>query len=145
MMKISEKKIIQHSAQEIFEWINDIDAYQKEIPWCVSSGIVHQKSAQEVVGYLEFQLGPFRKKIITNNTLRPFEKIEMHLIEGPFHSFYGCWDLIPLDPKVTEVHLLIEAHWSEIWLEKLAMLSYKHLRLEALAYLEKALLRRKRL
>lgn len=144
-MKISEKKIIHHSAQVIFEWINDIESYKNEVPWCVDSGILKQEAPSYMIGFLEMQIGPFRRKIITDNQLEPYKKISMKLVEGPFSYFEGYWELCALGPEITEVSLFIDIRWSERWLETLAELSYRQLRPQAFYYLEQGLLRRKRI
>lgn len=143
-MKISEKKIIHHNAQVIFEWINDIDSYQSEIPWCVASGILKHEPPMHMRGFLEMKIGPFRRKIITDNTLQPYEKISMKLVEGPFSHFEGYWELYSLGAQMTEVTLFIDVRWSENWLESVAELSYRQLRPQAFYYLEQGLLRRSR-
>lgn len=143
-MKISEQKIIAQPIEVVFDWINDIDAYQHEVPWCVSSGILSQTSSEHLRGFLEMQVGPFRRRIITDNTLSAPHKITMTLVEGPFSFFEGQWQLEEIDTTHTQVCLFIDVRWSEPWLESLVELSYNHLRVEALHYLEQALLHRKR-
>jgi ribosome-associated toxin RatA of RatAB toxin-antitoxin module len=144
-MKIIEKKIIYFDAQTIFEWINDIDAYKYEVPWCVDSGIIEQKTPTEVRGFLTMQLGPFKRQIVTDNTLSPYSRVSMSLVSGPFSLFEGQWLLREIDTQMTEVELFLEICWSEPWLEALAKMSYHGLRLKALEHLERRLLNRKRI
>lgn len=142
-MNISEKKIIDQPIEKIFDWINDIPAYQDEIPWCVSSGIIHSNGEEHIRGFLEMKVGPFRRKIITDNTVKRPHSIEMCMVEGPFDEFSGSWRLKEITPSQTEVQLEMTLRWSDPWLESLVALSYEHLRIEALHILEQALLRRK--
>ncbi|WP_392559306.1 type II toxin-antitoxin system RatA family toxin [Orbus mooreae] len=84
-----------YSAQQMFDLVNDIDAYPQFVPDCVGAGIT-DKQDNLVRAYLEVAKLGFRKQFTTINRLNAPDTIEMALIEGPFKKLTGKWSFISL-------------------------------------------------
>jgi len=109
MIEIDEEQMCSASAQEIYQWICDIENYKTWIPHCSDSGIIKFLTDQSHEAYIHMDLGLWTEKLVTHNIYTPHTKIEMHLITGPFQAFKGQWTLEALGDHRTKVQLQIQA------------------------------------
>ena len=86
--------VVPYTPQEVFELVNDIESYPDFLPWCVHA-FIEEETGQGVIASLTLEKGGIRKRFTTRNEIVPGEKLEMHLVEGPFKHLYGVWTLQP--------------------------------------------------
>src|SRR5690606_34485510 len=99
--------IVPHSAKEMFELVDDVESYPEFLPWCNDAKIV-SRSNDTVVATLELHRGSISRHFTTRNTRRPYEAIEMRLVDGPFRHLEGGWRFRDLDGQGCEVLLELE-------------------------------------
>jgi ribosome-associated toxin RatA of RatAB toxin-antitoxin module len=90
MHKIQESEIVPYTKEEMFELVVDADRYQEFLPWCKESRIVSREN-NTVVAEFKAKLGPVSISFTTRNELHPSERVDIHLLEGPFEVFEGSW------------------------------------------------------
>lgn len=90
MTAVNTAEFIPYSPQQMFELVNDIEAYPQFLPW-VRTGKVERRTDKSIVATLMVANGPLKHSFTTENRLSEFERIEMHLIKGPFKRFNGVW------------------------------------------------------
>jgi ribosome-associated toxin RatA of RatAB toxin-antitoxin module len=97
---------VPYSAQQMFDLVNDIEAYPKFLHWCRGARIdVEQGNMLEAtldVGVLGLQHS-FR----TRNTLTRPERIGIDLVSGPFRRLRGEWRFLPADGRGTDISLTL--------------------------------------
>jgi ribosome-associated toxin RatA of RatAB toxin-antitoxin module len=97
---------VPYSAQQMFDLVNDIEAYPKFLHWCRGARIdVEQGNTLEAtldVGVLGLQHS-FR----TRNTLTRPERIGIDLVSGPFRRLRGEWRFLPADGRGTDISLTL--------------------------------------
>jgi len=79
----------------MFRLVDNVEQYPQFLPWCASSAELSRENGA-VTCCVELAKGGIRKSFTTLNTLTPFEKIEMKLVEGPFRHLHGFWWFAPL-------------------------------------------------
>lgn len=87
-----------YSAQQMYDLVNDVDAYPQFVQGCVRSGII-ERTDHHSVAFLEVEKLGFKKRFVTANTLKPAQSIAMKLVEGPFQHLSGTWSFIPLSEQ----------------------------------------------
>ncbi|MXZ43748.1 MAG: type II toxin-antitoxin system RatA family toxin [Gammaproteobacteria bacterium] len=126
---IERSVLLPYAVSDMFELVSDVDAYEEFVPWCQKSQVI-ESTDEYVVGTLQVQYAGLTERIVTKNILKPYKKIEMKLLKGPFSQFSGEWRFLDLGigSKATldlsfdvERHLLISlaSHFIEKSVEKI--------------------------
>jgi ribosome-associated toxin RatA of RatAB toxin-antitoxin module len=87
---IHKSAVVPFSASQMYTLVNDIESYPQFLPWCTSAKILARADG-ELTASLMLAIGKLRKTLTTRNTLRPWDYIEMRLVEGPFRYLRGEW------------------------------------------------------
>ena len=84
-----------YSAQQMFDLVNDINAYPQFVPDCIDTGVL-QRDDNLLLAYIEVEKFGFKKRFTTLNRLKEPSKIEITLIDGPFKKLVGAWTFTPI-------------------------------------------------
>ena len=101
MKEIRRSAIVEHSADEMYRLVDDVESYPRFLPWC-------QEARVETVGgkrhaTLTVGMRGIRQSFTTLNDSRPNEAIDLRLIRGPFKHFKAEWRFIPLSASACEI------------------------------------------
>lgn len=116
MRKVERSALVPFSPRQIFDLVNDIETYPSFLPWC-SGAEVTERTATSVRAGLDIRKGPIHHRFTTINTLTPYQRIDMDLLEGPFRHLRGHWAFTPIGDKGCEVRLNLEYEFSGRMLE----------------------------
>jgi ribosome-associated toxin RatA of RatAB toxin-antitoxin module len=116
MKKIDRSAIVEHSAQRLYELVEDIEAYPQFLPWCLASRA--ERAGPVTIATLTAGVGGLRQSFTTRNDNAPGESISMHLVEGPFRTFAAAWRFRPLSAAACKVEFSIEYDFSSRALAK---------------------------
>lgn len=111
MAEISRSALVRFSARQMFDLVNDVDAYPEFIPGCAASE-VHDRSEAHMQASLQVAKGGIQKWFTTHNTLSAPDLIEMKLVDGPFSYLNGGWEFIALAEDACKVCLKLEFEFS---------------------------------
>ena len=107
MTHIQRSALVPFSAQQMFDLVNDVEAYPRRFEWC--EGVqVRDRGPDFVVAGLDVRLGALRASFVTRNTLSSPERIEMSLVEGPFRALGGGWTFRALGEDGCKVGLMLD-------------------------------------
>ena len=95
MREVVRSALVPHSPAQMFALVEDVERYPDFLPGVVSAKLVAQQDAEQT-GTLEMERAGIREKFTTRNTLTRPERIDMHLLEGPFRSLEGVWTFVPI-------------------------------------------------
>ena len=90
MHEMEETEIVPYTKEEMFDLVADVDRYKEFLPRCEESRIISRESNTVVVEF-RVKLGPAGISFTTRNEFLPGERIDIHLLEGPFEVFEGFW------------------------------------------------------
>ena len=107
MTLIQKSALVKYSARQMFDLVNDIEAYPKFLPWCADSRIL-KRDEDLVEAELTIAKGGFKKSFSTRNMLEQGGKITVSLLEGPFSSLEGVWNFLPLREDASKISLDLE-------------------------------------
>lgn len=91
-----------YSAQQMFDLVNDINAYPQFVPDCIDTGVL-QRDDNLLLAYIEVEKFGFRKRFTTLNRLKEASKIEITLIDGPFKKLVGAWTFTPISENQSKI------------------------------------------
>jgi len=107
MKRVSRSAIVEHSAQEMYALVDDIESYPRFLPWCTAAS-VEERTADGVRATLSVGMRGLRQSFTTQNENRPPEAIELRLVKGPFRRFAGAWRFTALSPEACRIEFTLE-------------------------------------
>jgi len=107
MKRVSRSAIVEHSVQEMYALVDDIESYPRFLPWCTAAR-VEERTASGVRATLSVGMRGLRQSFTTQNENRPPEAIELRLVKGPFRRFAGGWRFTALSPEASRIEFALE-------------------------------------
>lgn len=111
MTVVQKSALVKFSALQMFDLVNDIEAYPQFLPWCSASRIL-KRGEDFVEAELSIAKGGFTKAFSTRNRLNKAGKITVSLLDGPFSHLEGTWDFLPLREDASKISLNLEFEMS---------------------------------
>ena len=111
MTTISKSALVTHSPEDMFKLVDDIEAYSEFLPWCGKATEI-SRDDKNVEASLFISHSGLNKEFTTKNKNTAFDKIEMHLVNGPFKNLDGIWLFEPLGESACKVSLNLEFEFS---------------------------------
>ncbi len=102
--RIAKTALLPYPAEQLFDLINDIEAYPQYMEGCMAARILHAE-ASLIEARLELSRGGITQAFSTRNRLQRPTVIDMELLEGPFRSLAGRWQFNALAPEACKVSL----------------------------------------
>lgn len=90
MTTITRSSLVVFTPNQMFDLVNDVEAYPSFLPWCRGSTIL-TKTDTEITASLDLAKGGVHHVFSTRNTLVAGESIAIGLINGPFQHLEGYW------------------------------------------------------
>ena len=111
MTQVDRSALVLHTAEQMFDLINDVEKYPEFLPWCAKTEIVSQ-TENELVATLYLSKGGLKYNFTTRNTLSRPNRMVLELEEGPFSSLKGVWDFKPLSDEACKVSVNLQFEFS---------------------------------
>jgi ribosome-associated toxin RatA of RatAB toxin-antitoxin module len=111
MTIIQKSALVKFSAQQMFDLVNDVEAYPRFLPWCGGSRIIKRED-DIVEAELLISKGGFKKSFSTRNKTEKGLSMTISLMNGPFSSLEGIWNFIPLREDACKISLDMEFEMS---------------------------------
>lgn len=111
MPQIERSALVFYSAQQMFALVNAVPDYPQFLPGCSAAKVISQTDS-EMVAALTVSKAGLSHTFTTRNTLKPFQQIDMQLVDGPFKRLSGGWSFQPLNDKACKVVLNLEFEFS---------------------------------
>jgi ribosome-associated toxin RatA of RatAB toxin-antitoxin module len=94
MRTIHRKATVPYRPAEMYELVNDIEAYPQFLPWCKRARVLDRDECR-IQARLTVAKGRVEKSFTTLNMLQEDRQVEMRLVEGPFRKLEGLWRFEP--------------------------------------------------
>lgn len=111
MTHITRSALVAYSDQQMFELVNDIEAYPQYMDGCVGAEVL-ERDSDEVTARLDLSKLGMRYSFTTRNRLSAPDSMVMQLVEGPFRQFRGVWSFKALAADACKVSLELEFEFS---------------------------------
>lgn len=108
MTQISRNALVPYSVEEMYQLVDNIEAYAEFLPWCRSTEVM-SRDQNEVKASIEIAHGILQKSFTTLNRLQKNKMVEMRLVKGPFKHLEGYWRFDALkDDAASKISLDLE-------------------------------------
>lgn len=94
MPTVSTSVCVDHTAQEMYDLVNDVRSYPQYLPLCGGVKVLFQ-SPTALRAALTLAKGKIKFSFTTANTMVQGKSIQMNLVDGPFKHFHGSWQFEP--------------------------------------------------
>jgi len=111
MAEVSRSALLMYSAQEMYQLVNDVNAYPEFLPGCSATEVLVDE-ANTMKASIKVSKAGIGQTFITENTLIPAKSISMNLVEGPFKHLTGGWTFTELDDQACKVSLDLQFEFS---------------------------------
>jgi len=111
MAKVSRSALLMYSAQEMYQLVNDVNAYPEFLPGCSETNVLLDQ-VNLMKASIKVSKAGISQTFVTENTLVEGQSISMKLLEGPFKHLSGGWTFTALDEQACKVSLDLEFEFS---------------------------------
>lgn len=111
MIKIRRSALVRYSPEQMFDLVNDVQAYPKRFSWSAGAQIL-ASDEQSLTARLELRMVGLTQAFTTRNILERPERITMNLVEGPFRQLTGIWTFTALGTQGCKVALSLDFEFS---------------------------------
>ncbi len=104
MTRVERSALVLHTAEQMFDLVNDVRGYPQFLPWCASTEVIRAQE-HELVATLHLAKAGLKYSFTTRNRLERPGRMTIELVEGPFASLSGVWTFTRLSDEACKVHL----------------------------------------
>lgn len=105
--RVERSALVNYSAAQMFDLINDIEAYPQFMDGCVGAKIL-ARGDDWLEARLELSKAGVSQSFVTRNQLQPPHSMSMNLVDGPFKYLRGVWRFTPLGEQACKVTFELE-------------------------------------
>ena len=107
MNNVNKSEIVNYSASQMYDLVNDIRTYPEFLPMCEDIEVISESEFEKEVT-LKIKSGFIKLDFGTRNTMVKDEHIHLNLVKGPFKTLTGDWRFKQLTDTTSEVSLNME-------------------------------------
>ncbi|MEX0624334.1 type II toxin-antitoxin system RatA family toxin [Saccharospirillum sp.] len=104
MTDIHRSALLPHSAETLYNLINDVASYPEFLDGVVAADVI-EASEHHMVGRMVVRKAGIERTLITRNKLERPHRIELRLEQGPLKSLHGVWTIKALGSEGCRVTL----------------------------------------
>lgn len=116
MPQVERSALVPYSREQMFQLVNDVACYPQFVPSCEAAEVLEQNE-HFVVGRLFIKKAGIQQAFTTKNTLYPYDKVTLELVDGPFKHLSGLWAFKALPGNACRVSLQLEFEFSNRMLQ----------------------------
>jgi coenzyme Q-binding protein COQ10 len=115
-MKHIEKRILNHTSQNLFNLVSDVNKYPDFLPWCLGARVKNflnnEFDADLIIGFKIYKEIYSSQILLDPNNY----KITVNYKEGPFEYLYNYW-IFKDNSDGCEVEFMVEFKFKSIFLQ----------------------------
>jgi ribosome-associated toxin RatA of RatAB toxin-antitoxin module len=111
MPSVQKQLLLPFSAEQMFDLVDDIEAYPSFLPWC--GGVtVNRLSARDVEASIVIAFRGLSQRFSTLNRQHRAHEIAMSLKDGPFSELNGLWGFKALGKEGCKLQFELQYEFS---------------------------------
>lgn len=111
MTQVDRSALVLHTAEQMFDLVNDVESYPQFLPWCSGTTLI-ESTETTMQASLKVAKAGLKYSFTTRNEHERPGKIRIELVEGPFSSLSGVWLFQPLSDEACKVSLSLQFDFS---------------------------------
>jgi len=101
----------------MYRLVNDFESYPQFLPWCESTRLISRTPTELCAELVVARVG-IRQAFSTCNQLTENERMDIHLMQGPFKKLHGVWTFTPLGDGACKIELEMDFEFSGKLIDK---------------------------
>ena len=114
----AERRHVQHSPQEMFALVADIEKYPEFLPWCVGTR-VRSNDGEVVLADMVIGYKMFREKFTSEVRLSRPDRIDVAYMDGPFKYLNNHWIFLREIDGTCTVDFYVDFEFRSKFLQKM--------------------------
>ena len=98
MREVRRTAIVPYTPQQMYAIVNDVRRYPEFVPWCPATRVIAETETS-IEATVDVARSGVRLSLTTRNTMRPGERIELRLVDGPLRTLEGSWQFVPIHDR----------------------------------------------
>ncbi|KAA0876476.1 type II toxin-antitoxin system RatA family toxin [Nitrincola tapanii] len=111
MAEVYRSALVLHTAEQMFDLINDVRRYPEFVPWCSKTELLAETQEMIEAKLYVSKAGLSYSFTTRNRKQRPL-LMDMELVEGPFSEFSAGWTITPLNEEACKVEFVMKFNFS---------------------------------
>jgi ribosome-associated toxin RatA of RatAB toxin-antitoxin module len=111
MPRVEKSVLVEYSAQQMFDLVEDIESYPDFLPWCAGTR-VDFRDEKRTVATMYASFHGVKAHFTTENAKEAPFWMTMKLVEGPFRHLEGGWRFKPLGENACKVEFYLSYEFS---------------------------------
>jgi len=111
VIEIRRSALVGYSPAQMFDLVNDVEAYPKRFGWCSGSEVL-DRGDDMLVARLDLKMAAFNQSFTTRNTLQRPHRLQMSLVDGPFRSLEGLWSFVALGDSGCKIEFALDIDYA---------------------------------
>lgn len=107
MIEIRRSAIVPFTPAQMFDLVNDVEAYPKRFGWCDAAEILERED-NVLVARLDLKFAGLKQSFTTRNTTDRPHSLAMKFVEGPFRSLDGVFTFQALGDVGCKIALALD-------------------------------------
>lgn len=107
MIEIRRSAIVPFTPAQMFDLVNDVEAYPKRFGWCDAAEVIERED-NVLVARLDLKFAGIRQSFTTRNTTDKPHSLAMKFVEGPFRSLDGVFTFQALGDVGCKIALALD-------------------------------------
>ena len=117
MATVERSLLIGYSAQQMFELVEDIEAYPRFLPWCERTQVDY-RDVRKTIATLHINYLNVKSHFTTENDKDAPSFMRLRLVDGPFRRLEGSWRFRPLDEQACKIEFQLTYEFSSRLFDK---------------------------
>ena len=107
MIEIRRSAIVPFTPAQMFDLVNDVEAYPKRFGWCDAAEVLERED-NVLVARLDLKFAGLKQSFTTRNTMDRPHSLAMKFVEGPFRSLDGVFTFQALGDVGCKIALALD-------------------------------------
>ena len=116
MTVIYKTAVVPFTAAQMYSLVNDIESYPEFLPWCHKATILTQNN-NALTASISLTTGKITQSFTTENIMKPDNRIDMDLVEGPFKFLRGTWLFEQCEGQSCKVSINMDYEFRNRWIK----------------------------
>jgi len=107
VIEIRRSAIVPFTPAQMFDLVNDVEAYPKRFGWCDAAEVLERED-NVLVARLDLKFAGLKQSFTTRNTTDRPHTLAMKFVEGPFRSLDGVFSFQALGDVGCKIALALD-------------------------------------
>jgi ribosome-associated toxin RatA of RatAB toxin-antitoxin module len=112
VIQIRRHALVRYSPAQMFDLVNDVEAYPTRFSWCANAEVVERERDSMLVARLDLRFAGLTQSFTTRNTTDAPHRLHMHLVDGPLRSLEGEFTFTALGGDGCKIALALDFEYA---------------------------------